>query len=176
MRRYLSVVAALLASAVLVGCEAGTQGTTLSLGAVDYDEAFTAARSVMSQHFSVASADREAGLIESSPQRIDAQREGIFRTLAARQMAKMSLRRQGREVLANLTVEVQRQGSAVHEQLQMSSSGYDSVPHRTPAEIDAATTAEQNEAWQTEKYDHTLEYTVLRQLHDTLHASAPAKE
>ena len=168
MSRYAFLVAASIVAGVLAGCEAGA-GSTLSLGQVEYDKAFQAARNVMSQHFSVAAADSDTGLIESRPKPIDAEPEGIFRRLAARQVAKMTVRRDGQEVLANLSVEVQRQGSVVHQQLGMASSGYDSVPNKTPAEIDAAATLEQSEAWQTEKHDRVLEAAILRQLYNDLH-------
>jgi hypothetical protein len=169
MNKYIGTVAALFVASALGGCEVPARSTTMSLGAVKYDEAFQAARNVMSQYFSVTSADSGTGVIESRPKPIDAPPEGIFRTLAARQVARMSLRRSGQEVLADMTVEVQRQGSPVHSQLQTAGTGYDSVPNKTPAETDAATTAEQNEAWQTEKYDRTLEQTMLRQLYGALH-------
>ncbi|MHC4982729.1 MAG: hypothetical protein ACYTF6_06130 [Planctomycetota bacterium] len=169
MKRYIHLAAAFLAAAAAAGCEVGTRGTNLSLGNVNYDEAFGQAREVMSQYFSVASADDNTGVIESRPKPIEAGPEGIFRHSEARQIAKLTLRREGEAVLANLAVEVQRQGSAVHHQLQMAASGYDSVPNRTPSEIDAATTAEQNEAWETETYDSALELKVLRQIYEALH-------
>jgi len=169
IKRFALLTAILLAACLPAGCDGGTRGTTLSLGNIEYHKAFQEATKVMSQYFSVASADSETGTIETRPKAIEAKPDGIFRSLEARQIAKLHLRREGQEVLANLSVEVQRQGSAAYGQLQMPASGYDSVPHRTPAEIDAATTPEQNESWQTETYDHTLEYTVLDQLYKQLH-------
>ncbi len=169
MNRYGYITSVLFAAGLLAGCNGAGRGTTMSLGRVNYDKAFKAAKSVMGQYFSVASADADAGLIESRPKPIDAKPAGIFRNPAARRIATLKLFREGGEVFARLAVEIQRQEAAACYQLQMAASGYNTVPDKTPAEIDAATTAEQNEAWQTQKFDHTLEYTILRDLRKKLH-------
>jgi len=169
MRRTVLVGMALAAATLLAGCEQRTRGTTISLGNVNYDKAFAAGRATLGQYFSIAEADPGAGLLRSSPKAVDAKPSGLLRTPPARQRATLSLRRQQGEVLADLAVEVQRQRSDVYLQRQTAESGYDTVPNKTPAEIDAAVTAEQNETWETTSRDRGLERTILDDLYKALH-------
>jgi hypothetical protein len=49
---------------------------------------------------------------------------------------------------------------------------YDTVPHETPAQREAATTAEQNESWETRSHDADVERKILQDLWRSLHPQA----
>jgi hypothetical protein len=157
-----------LSAVVLAGCQATEPGTTLSLGKVGYDKAFVAAEKVMSQYFSVAAADDAAGTVACRPKPAPAKAEGLLRAPPARHVATMRLRRSGEEVVAHVTVAVERQEAAAHRQLRMIGADREPVPLRTPAELDAATTAEQNDEWAARGHDAALERAILRDLYEAL--------
>ena len=165
-------VAGLLLSA---GCNQPTPGRTRILGEVGYESAFAAAREVFSQYYSIDSADAEAGVIKSRPLAVSAKGERLLGGSPARQVATLRLWREGGAVVAHAQVKVPRLGSAVHRQMRPVGENYDSVPNETPAELDAATTPEQNEAWQTAGYAHDVEYKMLADLYKSLHPAAPGK-
>jgi hypothetical protein len=153
---------------LLAGCQAAEPGTMLPLGKVGYDKAFTEAEKVMSQYFSVASADDAAGTIACRPKPAPPRTEGLLRAPPARHVATMRLRQSGQEVVAHVTVTVERQESAAHRQLRMIGADREPVPHRTPAELDAATTAQQNDRWVARGHDTALERAILRDLYEAL--------
>ena len=163
---------ACLATLAAAGCAQRTPGTTRSLGLVDHDTAFAAGRHVMSQYFRIAQVDRQAGVISSQPQPADAGAERILGASPARQLATLRLRRQDGRLVAQATVALQRQGSDIHRQISPAAGSYDSVANRTPAELEAATTPQQNETWVTERYAHDLERKILADLYRLLHPQA----
>ncbi len=165
MTRSMLIVAVAGAS-ILAGCAAAEVGTERSLGAVSYTDAFNAARAVMGQYFTVASADVDNGVIESAPQLVAGRPLGGGQ---GRQIVTVRLRRGDGTVTAYAAVMIQRQSSAAARQLAWPTGVYDGPPHQTPAELEAATTAEQNEAWITERRDHALEHQLLTDIHDALH-------
>ena len=71
--------------------------------------------------------------------------------------------------MALVSVAVQRQRSQIRRQMQQVGSNYDSVPNKTPAEDQAATTIEQNQSWEVKDYDHELENKILNDLYRQLH-------
>ena len=166
------ILSAVLAAAMLAGCDATGTGTSMSMGSAPYDAAFEHGRLVMARHFAIDSADERAGLIRSSPTPRDAAPESLFRDSPARHLATMQIRRADGDIQATVSVAVQRQTSAAQWQMQGATSGYDTVPDQTPAEVDAATTAEQNELWETLSYDRRLERRILRELYAALHEPA----
>jgi hypothetical protein len=174
MVRNAILAAAILAAAVLPGC-AEPEGATRMLGAVAYQDAFLAANEVMSQYYTVASAKLDSGEIKSAPKFVPAgggDSDQFFPASPTRQVATIRLRRAGGEVEAWASVAVQRQTSEAQRQLARQEAAYDTSAGKTPAELEAATTAEQNQGWRTERYAHDIEFKMLNDLYDRLHKSA----
>ena len=162
------LAAACMTAGLLGGC-AQPIGRARPLGEVSYEAAFATAREVMAQYFSIESADPQTGVIRSRPKPIRARADRLLGGSPARQVATMRLRRDGRQVVAHLAVAVQRPGSAAHRQMRMNADNYSSVPNQTPAQVEAATTPDQNESWRTDKYDRVMEQKILTQIHRSLH-------
>ena len=168
MKRTLII---LIVAAMLAGCSQEMAGTSRSLGVVPYGEAFAAGKQVMGNFFSVESADIQSGRIRSRSRRLNVRSERLVTGLAgmagspARRLATLKLHRSGGAVVAYATVEVQRQDSAIHRQRGADMENYDSVPNKTPAELDAATTPEQNELWRTCRRDRAMEEKILSALY-----------
>jgi hypothetical protein len=163
MERALRIaVLSLIAGAV--GCTEAAPGSRRVLGRVDYQHAFDTSREVMSQFFSVEEADARSGRIRSRPRPVEEGRYRITSPMPARQIATLQLWREGELVLARVAVLVQRQGSDAYRSFASDQENYRRRPGRTPADLDAATTPEQNEIWQTLRYEHRLERTILEQI------------
>jgi len=158
-----------LAAGILGGCNLPAPGTARDLGKVQYGLAFAAAIDVMRQHFSVASADPDTGVIQSRPKLVKARAERLLGGSPARHLARMTIRRKDGRIVANASVALQREGSAIHGTMGSTNESYDSVPNRTPAEEVAATTPEQNEIWRTRSHDRALERRMLDELYKALH-------
>jgi hypothetical protein len=164
------VAAALLAAASMAGgCNVASPGSSRSLGEVEYPQAFAAARDVMSQYYSIASSDPATGIIKSRPKSVAAQPDRIIGRSPARQVATMRIWPRGKEILADVTVAVQRRGDTVLRHMPTPAENYDSLPNRPPSAREAATTTEQNESWRIEKYNHTTEQKILKDLFLSLH-------
>lgn len=154
---------------ILAGC-AGTEiGSERSLGAVTYAQAFDAARAVMGQYYSVASADPETGVIRSVPKPLAA---GVLSGGPGRQVATVRVRPTDGTVVASATVTIQRQTSAAARQMGWPAGVYDGPPNQTPAELEAATTADQNESWISQRRDRGLEEQLLADIHKALYPQA----
>jgi hypothetical protein len=82
------------------------------------------------------------------------------------------LRAEGKEVVAYATVAVQRQGGSVFRVMPRDADDYDTVPNKTPAEGDAATTVGQNETWRTHRYADDVERKILEDIWRSLHPKA----
>jgi len=162
----------LAACAGAAGCGPRTPGETRILGPVPYEAAFASGQEVMSQYFSVAEADAERGRIVSRPKHIEADNDRILGGSPARQIATLRLRRDGGDVVAQATVQTQRQGQSVHRQRAVQDENYDGAPNKSPSYYEAATTPEQNETWVTRSYDHALERKMLDDLFRRLHHQA----
>lgn len=167
-RNYVLVipVAALIC---LCGCSVAVPGTTRTLGQVEYASAFATAHEVVKQYFPVASADPATGIIQSRPKPVHAQGERLLGSSPARKVATVRISRKNGRVVAHASVALQREGSAVYRTRTDPGENYDEVPNRTPADEIAASTPEQNEVWQTEKYDHATERKMLDDLYNALH-------
>jgi hypothetical protein len=167
-------VAALLAVAGMsAGCNVAAPGSTRSLGEVDYPQAFAAANDVMSQYYSIQSSDPATGVIKSRPKSVEGAQDRIIGKSPARQTATMRIWQRGKEVLADMTVAVERRGDPILRQMPQPEENYTSVPNLPPSQREAATTTEQNESWRIEKYDHPTEQKILRNLHLSLHPQMP---
>jgi hypothetical protein len=170
MTRNAILAVAMLAAAFASGC-AEPEGASRMLGAVAYQDAFVAANEVMSQYYTVVSAKLDSGEITSAPKLIPAGGDQFFNTSATRQIATIRLKHAGGEVEAWVSVAVQRQSSEAQRQMARTTA-YDTTANKTPAEMEAASTPEQNQSWQTERYAHDLEFKMLNDLYDRLHKKA----
>jgi hypothetical protein len=168
MRRY--AVAAMLAAATMAGgCNIATPGSTRLLGEVDYPQAFAAANDTISQYFSIASSDAATGIIKARPKAIEAPPDRLLGRSPARQVATMRIWQRGKEILADMTVAVERRGDSVLRSMPQPGENYEGVPNQSPSQREAATTTEQNESWRIDKYDHATEEKILQDLYLSLH-------
>ena len=171
MTRTGMVAALVLAAGLLGGCSTASPGTTRALGDVNPDVAFATARQVLGQYFPIDDANPRTQVITTRPRPVDAGWDRPLGGYPARQLATLRIVREDGAVAAHLAVEEQRQRSQMHRSVQQLGENYDSVPDQTPAEQEAATTIEQNEAWETHRYDHTLEARILSEIYRVLHPS-----
>ena len=170
MKKHVGFLITITFAVLAAGCSGSRPGTTRSLGDVQYQLAFAAAQEALSQHFSVASADPDTGIIESRPKLVSARPERLLTGSPARELATMHIRKAAEnEVVAYLEIAVERLGTVEHHRAAVRHEKYDSVPNQTPAEIEAATTPEQNEVWTIDKYDHRQEQAILDELYRTMH-------
>jgi len=146
------------------GCAPEATGTVMTLGPVSYDDAFCAARTVMAQYFRLDDVDQEAGRITTRPEFIESTRFSVSDSAPDKQLAELALHADGPYVVARLTIAIRRRGSEAMSTFGAEHENYAARPGRTPAEIEAATTPQQNDVWQTYKYDHMLERAILRDL------------
>ncbi len=152
------------------GCNSFMPGTSRSMGDVSYESAFAEGQHVFGQYnFLIAGADPDTGEIRSHPKSDSARPDRLLTNSPARKIATLSLRRDDGQVVATLSVAIERLGSQEAMTIEASRENYSSVPDQTPAEIDAATTAEQNEVWTVDSYDHPLEQRMLDDLWQRLH-------
>lgn len=183
-RIILAAIAAALSGALPAGCggdidPAGSgnpmaafffgdrAGTRRPLPAASFNEAFSAARLVLSHYFQVASADADDGIIRSEPQFAD-RSGGLLGGSGSRRVAMLKITHVGGQLMAVASVAVQRKGVIVDRERRAYEDNYDSVPNQTPADVDAATTSEQNQLWETQSYDHALENQILDDLIEAL--------
>jgi hypothetical protein len=169
MMRQGCTVVMLVAAAMAAGCGQIASGKSRSLGAVDYSQAFAAAAEVMRQNYSVDSADAETGAIKASPQPVKAGRERLMGGSPAREQATMLVRREGNEVVAYASVVRQRMSGPTLRDMSLRTDTYDTVPNATPAEREAATTAEQNESWTSRGHAIDVERRLLDDVYKALH-------
>lgn len=174
MRKTGWILLLLAAIVPAVGCEQNN-GTTRTLGPLEYASTFDTAQKVFSQYFSIETADPATGEIIARPKRVDAPNERILGGSPARQIATMKIFRQGDQVAAYVSIEQQRMGSFVRGGNSSFSRDDDleNGGHRTPAQNEGATTPQQNENWQTERQMHAMELRVLSELARNLQSLAP---
>jgi len=173
MTRHRWLLIGVLAILVLSGCNVRSAGMTQSMGEIRYETAFATGREVLSQYFSVdpEGTDPATGVIKARPRPIDAGNSRLLGGSPARQIATLRISRDGKNIIAHVVVETQRQGSAIYRQMGSEEENYDSVPNKPPSELDAATTPEQNEVWRTQNYDHDMERKILEDLYAALKAN-----
>ncbi len=189
MARQTITIALITAAALLAGCvdrEGATQpasglfgtllvpagGTSRRLPAGNYPAAFSQARAIMGQYFAISSVDQDNGLIKCLPKRLDnAPSDRLIGGSPTRQVATMKIvRRSSGRIDAICSVQLQRQSSAILRQQSLLDETYDSVPDQTPGEVEAATTPDQNDAWETYRSDQALENKILNDLEQVLRA------
>jgi len=156
---------------LLVGCAGTPPGSVRVLGAVEYDKAFSAARSTLAQFsFSVMEADPATGLILSRPTYVDHERRVVGNT-PTRKVARMRITQGSEGVTARLAIEVQQEltQTYAHDTAASGLSGtYSGIPNDTPAQSTGATTLDQNTTWRRVRYDRQLELLILNDLAKTL--------
>ena len=140
---------------------ADAMGTRVALPAVTQVEAFDAARTVLAQRYTIASADPATGIITTEPEPLGDAPDRLMGQTATRQVVGIRIRSLGADTSAIATVAIQRQGSAVYRQFEPYEENYDSVPNKTPALSDAAATAEQKDTWETLRHDAAIERELL---------------
>jgi len=158
------VVFAALLACVFVGCCEPLNGSKTSLGSVDYNKAFSEARRVMGTFYPVESADVDTGLITCRPEPTTDRSDVLLGVAPMRKLAKLRLTQERGEVKAEASVEVQKQSSATMRGMLPTSDKYSSVPDQTPADLEGATTAEQNEVWLTAHHARDIENKILQDL------------
>lgn len=172
MKSTLSMAVTILLGSLLTGCGPMATGTERNLGPVSYPIAYAAARDVMSQHFAIEYSDTDTGVIKSYPKKIGEEKNRLLGSTSAREEATLRLTRSGGDVLARLTIAMQcAEGEAAMTSWTSDKENYSGVANQTPAQMNAATTSEQNDSWRRERYDHTLERKMLDELAKAL---APA--
>ena len=170
-RHCMFVLTGVVASIALIGCNTDApSGTRLSLGDVSNAEAVTVARAVMGKHFELTRGNPGDLKIVALPKSVDATKAQrlLGGKSPVRQLATLRLQSQEGYVVANVSVLLQRQGSASFEQFG-ASGNYSTIPNETPSQGSAATTPEQNEAWETRGHDTVLERTIVQELYDAMH-------
>ena len=169
-RHCLFILTGVVISIALVGCKSNiSSGTRLSLGDVSYDEARAVAREIMSKHFELVPGNPGDSEIVALPKSVDPRAHRILGGKSpTRQLATLRLQPQQGYVVANVSILLQRQGS---ESLKPfgTTGNYSTIPNDTPSQNEAATTPEQNEAWETRGHDRVLERTIVQELYDALH-------
>ena len=124
------------------------------LGPCDYQEAFAAAVSAVSEQFRVVSANADSGIITCEPDEFTRAGARMRRT------ARLQLRRQKDQVIAACRVQVERHATAGARSWSRHRSA-DDLPTATPIQEDAGLSPEQEEYWATEGRDYRLERAIL---------------
>ena len=149
--------------AVLVGCHTGGFRTR-RLGQVDPAEAYQAALEVVSDYYTVASADRRSGRITCEPKPVSSTTGRLLSTTAGREHAVVRIRRDGPVVWADVRVTIERRESAGYDSLTALSAHGD-VPNQTPAQGDAPFTREQNQLWRVTGSNLDVERRILADIY-----------
>ncbi len=172
MKPLMLRIGAVAAIGLLAGCSA-MPGRTRMLGNVDYQAALATSRAILSQHFDIARTDPDTGEILCQPQPFEAGGDRLLGgSSPARRVATLNLRREDGAIVAHLAIAVQRQGSDI---IRTQRDNYSSVPNQTPAEVEGATTPQQNQAWRTDRYDHAMEAGILDEIFQALHPGSMAQ-
>ncbi len=169
---------------VVVGCQNMGQietglaignGTSRNMGDVSMPNAFAAAKKAVSAHYSIdpVKTNQSNGLIVCHPKNIaNPANERILGALPARQIARVELVSENNQVIAQVLVVQQRQGSGPRQEMGYAQErhNYSGSPgDETPGSLSAATTPQQNETWEREKTLPDIEGIILTDMFNTLH-------
>ncbi len=141
------------------GCSTAPAGASRSLGSVPYDKAFEVARTVLTMYYTPQTADSQTGEIICYPEPIKGPPDRLLGNTPARELAKLTLVRQGNEVVAYAQVTFQR--LMLTSQNVLANRTYGGVPDDTPSESTGATTPQQNTTWTNVRLDHVREQAIL---------------
>jgi len=154
------------------GALAPGRGSSRNMGDASYQQAFATARQVLAQYYTIASANPDTGVIKCKPKATAPSHERLIGGSPARQVATMEISQKNGAVVAQVLVLQQRQGSSARQQMGYSTErhNYSGKPgDQTPADLGAATTSQQNQAWENEKPLHNVEANILDDLFKALH-------
>jgi hypothetical protein len=169
---------------IFVGCQNIEQiqgglaignGTSRNMGDVSFHDAYAAATKALTAHYSIdpAKTNQANGIIVCRPKSVsNPANERILGALPARQIARVELVSENDQVLAQVLVVQQRQGAGPRQEMGYAQEryNYDGSPgNETPGDLSAATTPEQNEAWEFEKTLPDIEGVILSDMFNTLH-------
>jgi hypothetical protein len=132
-------------------------------------QAFAASREVLSAHFPIAEQNPVTGVIKTQPRPVDAPGERLLGGSEARQVGTLRLRKEDGEVMAHLSIAMERKGGEAVRQRVLDEENYSGRP-RTPARTGAAIEPSQDADWQVYGYDHRLESVILAEIYRTLHS------
>jgi len=157
------IVLMIAVAGVLGGCATAPSGSTRVFDASQYKRLFDATQDALSQYsFSVVEADAQTGTILARPLYADNESQGLLQSLPTRRVASAQIIQGRGTVSVRLTIEVQH---LVTQASQSTNTGltetYSGVPHDTPADGGAATTAQQNTAWRRVRFDRQMEMAML---------------
>jgi len=152
-------VVLLVGAAMAGGCQSHRYASE-PLGDVGHAQAFRAGKAVLSQHFSIASADEAAGKLVSRPAPVDAGRDRLVGSSPARQVATMRIREEGQQIYADIRIDIQRQDLGAMRHMQPVTVD-NQLPNQTPAQRSAAVTPDQDQAWQNTGRNERLERLIL---------------
>ncbi len=172
MKTSLHLAAPVLLMAAIAGCGGPEEPyTARSMGNVEFDDAFATAKAVISNYFKISYADESTGLIQCEPKRSD--EAGLSPKADMRQVATFRLTRGDNGMIrATASIAVQRQTQDLQTMVNPMNEPYSSVPNQTPAQVEAATTPEQNQTWSTIRYATAVENRILSDLYQALHQPA----
>ena len=180
----LMVVALGVGFLVVVGCQNMGQietglsignGSSRNMGDVSRHEVFAAAIKALSAHYSIdpTKTNQANGIIICRPHNVlNPANERILGALPARQLARVELISENNQVIVQVLVVQQRQGSGPRQAMGYAQEryNYDGSPgNETPGDLSAATTPQQNEAWEFEKTLPSIEGVILSDMFNTLH-------
>lgn len=154
--------------AMLAGCDQAAPGRIRVLGDVNEELAFTTSQEVMAMYFEIENVNADTRQINCRPRSVQQYKERLVGASPTRHVARLQLIRSEGRLAAQVAVAIQQQGSETFSAVR-GTDKYDSVPNQTPSEVDAATTAEQNQTWKTIGYAYSLERKILDDLFRKLH-------
>lgn len=158
---------------LLGGCQS-EQFRSQNLGAVPYQLAYQAGLDVLQKYYMIDSANSRTGRITSQPKLVEARRTRAIYVGPAREKAVLRIRQEGPIVWADVRIEVQSQEGEAYASLSQLTSNND-IPNQTPAQRDAALSAEQKQAWVTTGNNYETERRILSDIYQHLHpTSQPA--
>jgi hypothetical protein len=145
----------------------------LRLSGAPEEAVFDAATRVLAEHFSIARADRTAGLVEGVPEEtVGSSRGGRLGDVVVgprreRRVAEVRVEKAGGLVKVYCKVQVQEYDTQAHQMFDREHAR-DDLPGSTPADRDAATTTEQNAVWRNRQRDRDMESEILRAIREQL--------
>ncbi len=169
MKRIFSPI---ILAVIITACGCGSMGpgTKRTIGPMEFDQAFASAANVFAQYFTIDEADMFTGKITSKPEHINGETEQIIGANQMRRIGTLNMYRKDGDVVASVLVEVQKlQPDMIHHDT-WEGAKYDTVPNQSPAEIEAATTPQQNRNWQTVRRDRRMEHAILTDIYNRLNA------
>jgi hypothetical protein len=125
---------------------------------------------VVAQYFDVKSADADTFKITCQPKDVGDYKERLLGGSPTRQSARLEIVRTEGQTAAQISIAIQQLGSPIYR--RQAAETYSGVPTQTPADVEGATTVEQNQTWKTIGYAYDVERKILDDLYRRLHPEA----